>query len=184
MKDKKIYFSLLLTVFLLSGCQSKISITDVGARIDAKLAQCEIGEKSPDEAWGHVESGWYLTKDIESNAQVDQGLSEWLSAEVKILVLENSSPSGDWYRVDHYCFNTNNSILKLSSDLRTFYGGVKVVRTWIYNENKKPFTQEIMITNLDSGEIIPENEANYSDNPPLLVKSYEELLKEIGLTRD
>ena|SRR5260221_13604022 len=45
------------------------------------------------------------------------------------------SESRDWALYPNYCFHRNGKIAELTSELRTFYGGMVVRRDWIFDSD-------------------------------------------------
>ncbi len=190
-----IFLASLGTVLLLSGCQEDTSVAPPAPQ--ERQAQNEVIEKclslndtEPDEKWAYLieqfndvdQDGWHPVGYIDEDQNVSRGLSLWKSDELKRVVLENATPSGDWFRIDEYCFNKDGNIARLYSDLRTFYGDVQVMRTWEYYSDGSIKSSNTELIDLKTDESIDPDEANYMDNPPYSAKNYEELIEFLDLS--
>lgn len=178
---------LALTPLFFLGCKEAFPVQkpmDHEARINTCIS---IQETLPSEQFAYLNKqfnevsndGWYPIEDINEEEAKYMALKRWLNETTKVIELEVSSPSGDWLRIDNYCFNENDATVKISSDLRTFYGGVQVVRSWLYNNDGSVSDSSIEIIDMNTQEQIDPNEASYLDNPPYLAKDYKDLLKYI-----
>jgi len=195
-KSIRYCFTLVVVALLLSGCQNNDSILPP-VPVAIKEVQNEVIEKclalnntEPHEKLAYLyeqfndvdKSGWYMVKDVAEDEGVFRGLSKWSGDGLKRIVLEDSTPSGDWFRIDDYCFNRDDNIARLYSDLRTFYGDVQSIRTWEYYSDGSIKNSNTELIDLKTEESINPDEANYMDNPPQLVKNFEELAKSLELT--
>jgi HAMP domain-containing protein len=185
---------LLFLFFLLNGCQKTDQIT-LSAKVnqDIVIENCSAVEKTdPDEEFGYLDkefndmaqSVWRQTEEINAEDKIYMGLSEWIKDEIKMVTLEIASPSGDWYRIDNYCFNKDGGIAQIYSDLRTFFGNVQVTRIWKYYSDGSIENSDINVLDLDTEKPIDPNTASYSDNPPYLTADYKDLLEHIGLNSE
>jgi hypothetical protein len=174
---KKIYnaFLLIILLLVLTSCQ-KSETKNQNTTIQKCLSWNDIEAHQNfyylDKQFNSTEeSGWHKNKG--EGATIS--LSEWSDENAKRIVLENTSPSGDWYSIDEYCFNGNGGIAELYSDLRTFYGNVQVIRKWKYYADSSVENYDIQTIDMNTKKTINPDEANYMDNPPYLVKTYKDL---------
>lgn len=193
-KFTKYFFVSMGIVFLLNGCQGEVSVLPPTPQ--ARQEQNEVIEKclalndtEPDVEFAYLDgqfndidqSGWYPANDIAEDQSIFRGLSQWSSDEFKRVVLESSTPSGDWFRIDEYCFNQDSNIARLYSDLRTFYGDVQAMRTWEYYSDGSIKNSNTELIDLKTEKPISPDETSYMDNPPHSVKNYAELAKYLEL---
>jgi hypothetical protein len=143
--------------------------------------------KEPDEKFGYVyedpskKGSWKPVHEITEDEKVADSFRRWLENDIQYIVLESSSPSGDWYRIDDYCFDTQEKILKIQSDLRTFQGDVQVVRTWAYNTEGDATDTNVQVFQLNTKEPIEPDKASFIDNPPYLTPNYKDLVGHLEL---
>jgi len=187
MNNYKNFFVLIIGVIcMLAACQrGKDTVTSSsGERQDQQniVAECEtLDDMEPEVEMGYVESGWYPKSEIAEGQNVYKGFSEWKTDTSRRVVLENTSPSGDWYRIDEYCFNGLNNIAELHSDLRTFYGDVQAVRLWEYFSDGSVQNSTTELFDLNTNKPIDPGSVNFMDNPPLVTTDYEALRVQLGL---
>lgn len=126
------------------------------------------------------ETEWVAYQDTDSERIALDVLSIRKGQNLRDVVFESSTPSGDWYRVDDYCFNRDGSIVSLYSDFRTLQGeeDMQVIRTWLYDSTGVVLQESKKIISLDTEEPLPPDSI-LSDNPPYLVSSFEDLLEKI-----
>lgn len=62
------------------------------------------------------------------------------------------SPSRDWALYADYCFQPDGSLERISSELRTFYGRVRVIRTVSYSPSRQVLSRTQEVLDLESGE--------------------------------
>jgi len=193
----KYYFALFAIVFLLNGCQRDISAVpptsqekqDQHEVIEGCLAlnktNADVKFAYLDGQFNNVEkNGWYSISDVDKDQNIYRGLTQWTSEEAKEVVLENTTPSGDWYRIDEYCFNKDGNIAELYSDLRTSYSDVddiQVIRTWKYYSDGSVESSNTELFDLKTKNPINPDDGSYMDNPPKLVRNYAELAQYLGL---
>lgn len=186
-------------VFLLNGCQKEESALplspqerqDQSAVIEACLTLGKT-ESSVKLAYLVKENNnvdrddWYPVIDVDKNQKIYKGLSKWSSEDVQKILLENSTPSGDWYRIDEYCFNKEDNIAEVYSDLRTSYGdpgAIQAIKTWKYYSDGSIESTNTELFDLKTKNPISSDDASYMDNPPHLVKDYEELAEYLELPK-
>lgn len=195
----KYYFTLLAVVLLLNGCQKNISVSPTAPLEkqiqDAVIEKClAIQEAEADREYVFLfsqlndvaEEGWRKIgdTDIGKEETLFRALSDRKSEDAREIILENNSPSGDWYRIDSYCFNGNDRIAELYSDLRTSYsddGPIQVIRTWKYYSDGSLESEKTEFFDLNTKKPVAQDSASYMDNPPQLVKDYEELANYLEL---
>ena len=181
-KIASFYLSLLAVFPFLAGCQKNGALPPITLDHNWEITKCtSLQDASSNQRYGETQTGWHSVNDLDEGAYVYTSLSQWVSKEVKDVVLEATSPSGDWYRIDDYCFNSNGDVIQLYSDLRTFHGEVQVIRTWVYQPDGSIGTIEVNIIDMKSGQSINPGEASYLDNPPYIAKNYQDLLSHLEL---
>jgi len=62
------------------------------------------------------------------------------------------SPSRDWGHYVNYCFRPDGTLARISSELRTLHGRVRVVRTFLYDTSRGVLSQSKRVLDLESGE--------------------------------
>ena len=171
---------------------------DVGSKVpDSKKSQAveiqkclNLSKKPADEELGYLdkdfnesvkESGWVPASKILEGQVADMGIRLWSGSGVKYVMLETSTPSGDWMRYDDYCFDESGKTVNLDSELRTFYGHIRAVRKWWYLTDGTPEGNSKEIFDLKSSKPIEPYGTIYEDRPPYLAKGYKDLLDHLEL---
>jgi hypothetical protein len=129
-------------------------------------------------------SGWLNADKVSEEQKGYEEYRKWFDNNVVSVALDNTSPSGDWYRIDSYCFNETGNIAEIYSDLRTSYSepaGIQVIRSWNYYTDGSVESSKTELFNLDTKKPIISKDASYQDNPPKLVKNYRELTQNLEL---
>ncbi len=109
-----------------------------------------------------------------------RSLELYESAGSLLLSLEQNSPSGDWFRVDDYCFDSDKKLVRLGSDLKTFNGGVRVLRVWSPENFTVDSPDSIEIIDLETKGVVEFNDISFLDNPPYLSNDYDSLMKHLN----
>lgn len=76
------------------------------------------------------------------------------------------SGSGDWALYPNYCFHTNGTTAEISSELRTFYGGMVVRRDWKFDSNGRVLTSKEEFLDLETGRPKKPGEDFIDENIP------------------
>lgn len=189
---KKFHFFILITsLLLLSSCGPILSSDQPMQAIevtDANLEKClQLQKEGQREEWGYLEDGWHQFDEIDPEKPVYKSMYRVLGSDVKTVVIEETSPSKDWYRIDSYCFNEQGVAIEIYSDLRTFYtdrGGVQYIRNWLYSDDGSLKSNTFELLSLSKKEKIETtnpNEIIFQDSPPSIVKDYIELMDQLKL---
>ena len=188
---KKIF--LLSLLLFLQACSRppapSVPPVPTAKELNQKMDQCLAMQKGESQVFGRFGKpgsgddfgNWIVFKQADPDLVPYDSLSIWKRDDLQDVVLEATTPSGGWYRIDDYCFNKDNTIVGLYSDLRTFYGHVKVIRTWLYGANGETIKMDKKIFDLDTDKPINPDPNSYQDDPPFLTSRLENLLTEIEL---
>ena len=190
---KFIKFSLAITILLilLNGCQSEEIVAPIVPQEQNEVIEkcLELQELEPNERWGYLyeqfndvgEDSWYVKNEIDEEESVFKWLAKLVNEDARLILLESSTPSGDWVRFDEFCFNGDGGIARLHSDLRTFYGHAQVLRVWEYYNDGSVKNTDIEIIDMNTNEKIDPDSTNYLDNPPYMTTHYDDLIEYLGL---
>ncbi len=81
----------------------------------------------------------------------------------------STSFTGDWGHMVDYCFRTNGTLAWMESELRTFYGSVRRVRTRRFDANGRVTFSGVRVFNLQTDE--PLQDPSFMDqDEPIYVK--------------
>lgn len=100
---------------------------------------------------------------------------------VLAVVRSETSPSGDWYTIVHYYFRPNGNTAAIDFTLTTWAGGVEVSRIIRFDQAGRRIDQTETIHALETGELVPPDEAAFLDVPVEIFCSFAALKKELEL---
>ena len=83
------------------------------------------------------------------------------------------SPSRDWAHEVDYCFRPGGSLARVSSELRTFHGKVRVVRNAAYGPTRAALSRREHVFDLESGQ--PRHDREFMDHAAPIFWSVSEL---------
>lgn len=166
----------LIAVITLSSCSVSSYESNVGTLgcygfvVDGPTATYAYLQDGPDSS-----GEWIDFSDLD-NQVFYRSLEFYESGDSLLLSLEQGSPSGDWFRIDDYCFDSNKKLIRLDSDLRTFYGYVRILRNWSSGDFSIDSPDHFELTDIDTGEKLDPETTSYQDNLPHLVDDYQSLI--------
>ncbi len=86
------------------------------------------------------------------------------------------SPSGDWAQYDYHYFRENGTIAKTSSELRTFYGDLIVLRNFYFDGKGKLLRQTIQFRDLRTKKPVKKpKDADYQSSDVKIYKTVRQM---------
>ncbi len=139
---------------------------------------CAIG------SGGKVVLGWgtYPSQDYRSAPVWTRKLPRKIHALHRVSVLRHKglvrlgklttiSPSGDWTRVNRYCYRADGTLAYSSSTLRTTYGNVRVYDVVAYNQQGKVLRRTRKIFDLKTGKLLGKKARGFQEPKQVVFKT-------------
>ena len=150
------------------------SITAYCEAIDKKLLPQQLDDMS---SGYDTRARWERVAKHGPIGKVYQIADVWVEGgRVLFVNIDSTSPSGDWFRYDYYCFRRNGTLAKVLGNLNTFYadgGGVSVFRDLYYDVSGVEIASSTQVVDLQTQK--PRPSATYKDTPLLIYKTAKEL---------
>ncbi|MEI1279633.1 hypothetical protein V6Z05_14990 [Leptospira venezuelensis] len=101
---------------------------------------------------------------------------------VSSILLEESTPSGDWVHTTEYYFYDNSKIAFVFSNLSTFYGNVRVEKRFYFNESFKIIRELKSIYDLQTNKELKGRDNDFIDRKVVIVKDAVSVFEKLKLT--
>ncbi len=96
---------------------------------------------------------------------------------VSSILLEETTPSGDWVHTTEYYFYENNEIAFVYSTLSTFYGNVRVEKRFYYDDSFRKIRELKSIYDLQTNRELKDRDNDFMDKKVHIAKDVIALFK-------
>jgi hypothetical protein len=186
---KSVFFSVLFSLLAFPAAlvfaQTAAAVKRLDAesrRIDAfakknRRAALVFADVSPTEKpeWRRFASEAALEKFRETTETYTIALVWRRQARVVNAVFTLFSESGDWARYDSHYFRADGSVAKVSSELRTFYGDLIILRDFYFDRRGRLLKKTVRYRDLNTKKPVKKPAGDYYDNEIAIYKTTKKL---------
>jgi hypothetical protein len=91
--------------------------------------------------------------------------------QVRLAKLTTISPSGDWTRINRYCYRADGTLAYSESTLRTTYGNVRVYDVVAYNKQGKVVSRTRKVFDLKTGKLLGKKARGFQEPKQVVFKT-------------